>query len=190
MRAVRDRPRQGAEGADDALPAPPARRRSARRAVRAPAAAPEPRRARRLGAGQQLPDDGQRQPLAAGRHLRVRARLRRAGREARLRDRQVRRAGKEDPAILIQCRSKDPRPSPQAPLSFGVEAKIRDHLRKLPCLARLNAEQRARGRPPLGFLNPWLYGARARSPAAFVDVVAGDIGSTPEEVRDFSSPKA
>lgn len=38
-------------------------------------------------------------------------------------------------------------------------------------VALLNAARRAQGRPPLGFLNPWLYSSGAR--AAFRDVTAG-----------------
>jgi len=45
----------------------------------------------------------------------------------------------------------------------------------------LNEEQRRRGKPPLGFLNPWLYSIYATRPDAFVDVVVGDTGSTEEE---------
>lgn len=41
----------------------------------------------------------------------------------------------------------------------------------------LNSEQLRQGRPPLGFLNPWLYKVRERNPATFVDVVLGDNGS-------------
>jgi len=44
-------------------------------------------------------------------------------------------------------------------------------------ISLLNAEQKARGQPPLGFLNPWLYGVYAKHPGAFTDVLLGDIGS-------------
>jgi len=44
--------------------------------------------------------------------------------------------------------------------------------------ALLNAEQRLRGQPPLGFLNPWMYTAYREHPGAFADVSVGDIGST------------
>eukprot|EP00927_Polykrikos_kofoidii_P020483 TRINITY_DN19729_c0_g1_i2.p1 TRINITY_DN19729_c0_g1~~TRINITY_DN19729_c0_g1_i2.p1 ORF type:complete len:959 (-),score=131.82 TRINITY_DN19729_c0_g1_i2:28-2904(-) len=46
----------------------------------------------------------------------------------------------------------------------------------------LNAEQLRHGRPPLGFLNPWLYQTHAVRPDAFVDVVVGNISSTEKYV--------
>lgn len=51
-------------------------------------------------------------------------------------------------------------------------------------ISLLNAEQRRRGQPPLGFLNPWMYQTYASAPGAFVDVVVGDTGSTEKDVCD------
>lgn len=51
-------------------------------------------------------------------------------------------------------------------------------------ISRLNAEQLKRGEPPLGFLNPWLYGLYRNQPHAFVDVTVGSIAST----TDFICP--
>lgn len=47
-------------------------------------------------------------------------------------------------------------------------------------ISLLNAEQSRRGQPPLGLLNPWLYGVHAQHPEAFTDIVVGDTGSTEE----------
>merc|ERR1712203_1112062 len=41
----------------------------------------------------------------------------------------------------------------------------------------LNEERRRQGKPPLGFLNPWLYSAHSQDAGAFLDVVVGDTGS-------------
>jgi len=41
----------------------------------------------------------------------------------------------------------------------------------------LNAEQKRRGQPPLGALNPWLYQVHAKAPHAFADVTVGDTAS-------------
>ncbi len=38
----------------------------------------------------------------------------------------------------------------------------------------LNGQQLRNGRPPLGFLNPWLYQSAARSSQAFYDVTQGN----------------
>mmetsp|Transcript_35341 Transcript_35341/g.82580 ORF Transcript_35341/g.82580 Transcript_35341/m.82580 type:complete len:946 (-) Transcript_35341:91-2928(-) len=46
----------------------------------------------------------------------------------------------------------------------------------------LNAEQRRKGRPPLGFLNPWLYHVHSIDPGAFDDVTVGNNSAT-EETR-------
>lgn len=42
----------------------------------------------------------------------------------------------------------------------------------------LNAEQLRRGRPPLGFINPWLYSVHRRQPSAFLDVTVGAMDAT------------
>eukprot|EP00425_Heterocapsa_triquetra_P039602 CAMPEP_0195068884 /NCGR_PEP_ID=MMETSP0448-20130528/13398_1 /TAXON_ID=66468 /ORGANISM="Heterocapsa triquestra, Strain CCMP 448" /LENGTH=859 /DNA_ID=CAMNT_0040100431 /DNA_START=9 /DNA_END=2588 /DNA_ORIENTATION=- len=52
-------------------------------------------------------------------------------------------------------------------------------------VAKLNHEQRRRGEPSLGLLNPWLYKLQVSHPRAFVDVVVGDIGSTCDEACDW-----
>ena len=41
-------------------------------------------------------------------------------------------------------------------------------------VALLNEQQLLRGRPPLGFLNPWLYQTAAASASAFFDVTQGN----------------
>lgn len=46
----------------------------------------------------------------------------------------------------------------------------------------LNAEQARRGRPSLGFLNPWLYQVQRRAPEAFQDVLVGNSSFT-EDLR-------
>eukprot|EP00930_Biecheleria_cincta_P086303 TRINITY_DN75610_c0_g1_i1.p1 TRINITY_DN75610_c0_g1~~TRINITY_DN75610_c0_g1_i1.p1 ORF type:complete len:902 (-),score=146.41 TRINITY_DN75610_c0_g1_i1:39-2744(-) len=46
----------------------------------------------------------------------------------------------------------------------------------------LNSEQQRQGRPPLGFLNAWLYQAHAREPSAFLDVVVGDTASSESKI--------
>mmetsp|Transcript_50383 Transcript_50383/g.113493 ORF Transcript_50383/g.113493 Transcript_50383/m.113493 type:complete len:419 (-) Transcript_50383:68-1324(-) len=45
-------------------------------------------------------------------------------------------------------------------------------------VAMLNAEQRRRGEPPVGFLNPWLYQVHAADPGAFLDVTVGNNSAT------------
>lgn len=49
----------------------------------------------------------------------------------------------------------------------------------------LNSEQLSKGRPPLGLLNPWLYGVHRRHPEAFADVVVGDTGSTEGQICEY-----
>lgn len=45
-------------------------------------------------------------------------------------------------------------------------------------ISLLNSRQIRAGRPPLGFLNPWLYKMHARHADVFVDVVVGDTSTT------------
>jgi hypothetical protein len=40
-------------------------------------------------------------------------------------------------------------------------------------LALLSAQERLAGRPPVGFVNPWLYQLYAQHPEMFFDVVSG-----------------
>mmetsp|Transcript_128668 Transcript_128668/g.358235 ORF Transcript_128668/g.358235 Transcript_128668/m.358235 type:complete len:354 (+) Transcript_128668:81-1142(+) len=49
----------------------------------------------------------------------------------------------------------------------------------------LNSEQLGKGRPPLGFLNPWLYRTYQRHSEAFIDVVVGDTGSTEAQICEW-----
>lgn len=98
--------------------------------------------------------------------------------------------GKNDTACLLAPVLKRMRASPDLaapghnyPVVIGGEVANMDGTSaSSPAIAALvallNAEQKRRGEPPLGFLNPWLYQVQAKDPAAFVDVVVGNIAST------------